>query len=1207
MKSFTPSCRSLLGCLLFLIAAIGTQAQETNPQALTGLLDRIGGTGTADRFVTVVDPSLSTNKRDVFIITADNGKPCIKGNTVLAAATGINWYLNHHARVNLAWNRLTADLSGVSLPVPEGQERHTCNADYRYYLNYCTFSYSMSTWTWERWQQEIDWMALHGINMPLQIVGLDAVWFNLLTKDLGYSAAEAGKFVAGPCFQAWWGMNNLEGWGGPNPEWWYRRQETLARNILARQRELGMQPVLPGYSGMVPSDIASKGYSANNQGNWCTFVRPYILDPNSEAFADISAKYYKRLEELMGTSAYYSMDPFHEGANTSGIDVPAAYARIAKAMTDANSKGKWVIQFWQWSGAQYNVLSNVAKGKLIVLDLFSDAHTHFGDYQGHDAVYCMLPNFGGRTGLFGRLTKIMREYFSQKRSYSNIKGIGATPEAIEQVPVLYDALFELPWRTTAPNAKSWLADYTVSRYGAENADAQAAWEKIRNSALNCETTLQGPHEAVLCGRPALQIGSVSSWGGTGIFYDPQEVADAAFRLLKAREALDGENYSYDLTDFTRQALTDFGYYLLKAVKAAHDGGNATQYATCRDAYLQLILDVDELLCTNPGFMLGRWTKMARGIADEAEGTTAADREWLELDNARTLITTWGNRAASENGGLRDYSYREWGGMMKDFYYERWKTFFANLDAGKAQPDWFQNDWNWAHNASLQYSAVPVGNTADVAERLLGKYFLHFALPDGTAYHAYRYMSGDAAGVLQFSAFRGQKFTVPLETLPEGVGAQLGIDFNNDGLVEESETATGLSCSIPANVLTGRLRARLMLTDGTEVAFTLLVRDEVSADRTVTVRSADETQGKVAIKGSRELTVTNRDDVSISATPTPGYNFLQWTDAAGGTVSTEREYTYMGAQDETFTAHFMQDKWGAPEEDLSERATIDSYGQYLSLIEVTQNGGEPQQLYATAACPETLFQTTKVVNAPKGSQMIVHWTGKGGMGYCNLSAYMDLNADGDFDDKGEMLKAEGTKNSAANDQLNDYTLTIRLPYDTPEGVTHVRLRFDSAWKTGYGANGAMPAKEATTRMIYDIPVLVTAHAATPCTVTVKSGSATQGTVDANGQPDTYTYAPGEEVVLRCYPAAGYVLNYWRDSYNRRVPAEWTDGNFLRFRAPESQTYTAIFKKDTQSGLHEATTEREDTAKAAVFSLNGTRSRQQKRGEVYVRKGRKFIAE
>ena len=299
---FAPRWRTVWLCLLLLVGQCVAKAATTNPEAISQLLNRIGGDGTADRFVTVVDASLSTDGNDVFVLTSHDGKPCIKGNTTLSVATGINWYLNHVAHVNLTWNNLTTNLAAVSLPAPAQEERHDCHADYRYYLNYCTFSYSMSTWTWERWQQEIDWMALHGINMPLQIVGLDVVWYKLLTQDLGYTEAEANNFIAGPCFQAWWGMNNLEGWGGPNPAWWYTRQEQLCKKILERQRELGMEPVLPGYSGMVPSDITTKGYTANNQGNWCSFVRPYILDPNSQAFTDITAKYYARLAEVMGMS-----------------------------------------------------------------------------------------------------------------------------------------------------------------------------------------------------------------------------------------------------------------------------------------------------------------------------------------------------------------------------------------------------------------------------------------------------------------------------------------------------------------------------------------------------------------------------------------------------------------------------------------------------------------------------------------------------------------------------------------------------------------------------------------------------------------------------------------------------------------------------------------------------------------------------------------
>ncbi len=1153
----TTFYQRLTATLAVLIAWTFTaSAAETNPKAVTELLARV--TNAADCFVTVLDEDLTDNTgAEVFVISSSDGKPCIKGTTVSALTTGINWYLNHYAHVNLAWNQLTTDLSSTVLPVPATDETHSAMVDYRYYLNYCTFSYSMSTWTWERWQQEIDWMALHGINMPLQIVGLDVVWKDLLTKDLAYTDAEANEFIAGPCFQAWWGMNNLEGWGGPNPDWWYDRQRDLCEKILVRERELGMQPVLPGYSGMVPSDIGEKGYSAKNQGLWCNFVRPYILDPNSSAFADIAAKYYARLAEVMGTSEYYSMDPFHEGANTEGIAVASAYKAIAKAMYAARSDAKWVIQSWQWNSDQRQVLSQVEKGRLIVLDLFSDAHSSFDSYEGHDAVYCMLHNFGGRTGFYGRLSKVMTDFFTQRNAYANIKGIGATPEGIEQTPVLYDALFELPWRTSAPDPATWLKDYTVARYGVENADVQTAWEKLRTSSLNCESTLQGPMEAVLCARPALSVNAVSSWGGTDIFYDAQEVARAAHLLLYA--SLSGENYTYDLADISRQALTDYGYYLLKAVNEAYSSGDKTAYGQRRDLYLQLILDLDSLLNTNRNFMTGRWIQMARRIADEAAGTTSADRQWLELDNARTLITTWGDRSQSESGGLRDYSYREWGGMMKDYYYARWKTFFDNLEAGASQPDWFATDWAWAHNAELDYTDVPSGETAKVARTLLDKYFVDYTSDDGTHYYIYRGFDQDYTKTLSASAYRGETFACPVTDLPDGVTATMGIDFNNDGLISDAEKQETLAALIPTDAVTGKVKAQLSLSDGTTVSFSVVLTDHITEPRVVSVVTADATQGTVAIDGAETTTVTNTESVTLLATPAAGFDFRQWTDATGQVISTDNPYTYYGKDAAEFTAHFIINKWGVPEEDLSEWSTINDYGQYLTEMTLTQNGQDAVSVYSADACPENLFVTTQIVSVPAGSQFVLSWkdAGTGGMSYCRLSAYADLNSDGDFEDSGELLAVMGEKNTT-NAGLSEGSLTVLLPYEIPKGITHVRLRFDGAWMGGQDAEtDAMPADAKTMRMVYDVPVQVTTAAEQACTVTVKSDNPKAGTVDANGQPDTYTYAAGEQVVLRAYPAEGWQLDYWTDSHGRHVPTDWQDGNSLRFFAPESGTYTAHF--------------------------------------------------
>lgn len=1138
--------------LAFLLVPPLSAAEQLNPDALTALLTRIGGSGAAERFTTAVDPALAAGGKEVFVITSAQSKPCVKGSTVTAAAAGINYYLNHYASVNLAWNRLTTDLSAVALPVPATEEVHTCSADYRYYLNYCTFSYSMSTWTWERWQREIDWMALHGINMPLQIVGLDAVWYNLLTKKYAYTPDEASAFIAGPCFQAWWGMNNLEGWGGPNPAWWYARQSELAKKILARERELGMQPVLPGYSGMVPSDFAQKtGHTANNQGNWCNFVRPYILDPNSAAFSEMATAYYAELTTLMGTSAYYSMDPFHEGANTQGIDVPSAYKKIAQAMYAANPAAKWVIQFWQWSGAQYNVLSQVDKGRLVVLDLFSDAHTHFGDYQGHDAVWCMLPNFGGRTGFFGRFNTVCQNYFTDCAAHSNIKGIGATPEAIESMPVLYDLLFELPWLSAQPDAKLWMHDYANRRYGAPSEPAAAAWEKLRTSALDCRTSLQGPHEAVVCARPSLTVGAVSSWGGTDIFYDAQEMTAAAHLLLSA--SLSGENYSYDLTDIARQALTDYAYRLLAAVRAAKNEGNAPAYEARRDAFLQLVLDLDELLSTNSEFMLGRWTTLARGIADEAAGTTEADRRWLELDNARTLITTWGDRAQANGGGLRDYSYREWGGMLRDFYYPRWQKYFA---APEENHDWFAFEWEWAHDPARAYSATPVGSTAEVAQRLLQKYFL--ALPQQAgSYYADRLMPSDLRTAVQCNAYRGTLHTAPC-TLPQGVTAQLAVDLDGDGTYAPSEQVEGTAIQIPADAVTGRVKATLVLSDGTQLTYALTLMDEISAPRVVTVASAAPAEGSAEIVGTGgQTSVNNAEPVALLASPAAGYDFSHWSDAAGATISTANPYTYYGEAAATFTAHFVINKWGAPAEDMTDINDIRSFSQYASTISVEQNG-DAHTLLSASACPERLFNTVpQRITAARGSSFEVNWTDAGGLQYTYLSAYIDLNGDGEFTGADELLASRGNHGSTSAAPCAG-PLSVTLPFDMPLGITHLRLRFDGAWKPDFDpTTGAYAAKATANRPVYDILVEVTDVAPYACTVSVASANEKQGTVDANGQEATYTYRPDETVILRAYPAAGYRLDHWEDALGRALPKAWMEENKIAFRPYDNTSVRAVF--------------------------------------------------
>ena len=338
---------------------------------INGLLERIDK-GASKKFIIEQVKS----DKDFFELDQRKDKVVIRGNNYVSIATGVNWYFKYHAGIHLSWNGMRAKLP-TQLPKVTVKERHETDLKLRYNLNYCTYSYSMAFWNWERWEQEIDWMALHGINLPLAVVGQECVWFNML-KKLGYSKDEINKFIAGPAFLAWWEMNNLEGWGGPNPDSWYTQQEALQKKILKRMREYGIDPVFPGYSGMVPHNASQKlGLDLAETPLWNGFTRPAFLLPTDPRFEEISSLYYKELEALFGKANYYSMDPFHESKTVGKANFDEAGKAIMKAMKKVNPKAVWVLQAWS-ENPRDEMIENLYKGDLLILDLFSECRPMWG-------------------------------------------------------------------------------------------------------------------------------------------------------------------------------------------------------------------------------------------------------------------------------------------------------------------------------------------------------------------------------------------------------------------------------------------------------------------------------------------------------------------------------------------------------------------------------------------------------------------------------------------------------------------------------------------------------------------------------------------------------------------------------------------------------------------------------------------------------------
>ena len=213
---------------------------------------------------------------------------------------------------------------------------------------------------------------------------------------------------------------------GPVHDLCFEERTQLARRNHLIMKKLGMQPVLPGYSGMVPTDIKKYDPEAEiiPQGTWGGMQRPAMLKTDTETFSRYAQMFYKAQKEVFGDAMYFAADPFHEGGVTGGMSPRMISATVLKEMLKANPNAVWVIQSWEQKPSSELLagLSDVENGKkhAVILDLYAEKkpnyrngkpgnkrHGYSPEFDGTPWVYCMLNNFGGRLGLHGHLDNMV--------------------------------------------------------------------------------------------------------------------------------------------------------------------------------------------------------------------------------------------------------------------------------------------------------------------------------------------------------------------------------------------------------------------------------------------------------------------------------------------------------------------------------------------------------------------------------------------------------------------------------------------------------------------------------------------------------------------------------------------------------------------------------------------------------------------------------
>ncbi len=557
---------------------------------------------------------------------------------------------------------------------------------------------------WERWEKEIDRMALYGVNMPLATVASEAIAERVWLR-MGLNKEEIREFFTAPAHLPWHRMGNLNKWDGPLSDTWQQNQIALQHQILTRMRELGMQPIAPAFAGFVPEGFVQKHpdtqFRHMRWGGFDEEYNAYVLPPDSPFFEEIGKLFVEEWEKEFGENTYYLSDSFNEmELPIDKEDKEAKYKLLAeygetiyKSITAGNPDAVWVTQGWTF-GYQHSfwdkeslkaLLSNVPDDKMIIIDLGNDYpkwvwnteqtwKVHDGFY-GKKWIFSYVPNFGGKNTMTGDLDMYASSSVKAlcAANKGNLIGFGSAPEGLENNEVVYELLADMGWSSDSIDLDDWMKIYCEARYGGYPDAMEEAWKLFRKTAYSS-----------LYSYPRFTWQTVIPDQRRISKIDLSDDYLQAIRLYAscADELKSSELYRNDLIEFVSYYVAAKAENFYK--QALKDDSENRVLAAQRNLQqtVDLLMDVDRLLASHPLYRLEEWVELARN-----SGTTLQEKDAYEA-NAKRLITSWG-------GIQEDYAARFWSGLIKDYYIPRIQLYFTK-DRDKIrewEEQWITSPWS----------------------------------------------------------------------------------------------------------------------------------------------------------------------------------------------------------------------------------------------------------------------------------------------------------------------------------------------------------------------------------------------------------------------------------------------------------------------------------------------------------------------------------
>jgi len=607
----------------------------------------------ADRFSIKTIPAVDNH--NVYEIEAVDGLIQLSGDSNISLAMAYYRYMKDYCGVCMT-HCGDYSFNVENAPLPDKKIIEIILQDKRIALTPSMQSNTACYWDWDRWEREIDFMAMRGINMPYISVGVQAViYYSLLEMNINEDLALAA--ISAPTYFDKQQSGCISGYM-PSPSVEYIEQsKILGKKIFDREVSYGMTPILQGYWGHVPYIFgASTGNKLLHSKEWYGFTRTYFLKPWENTFEAYGRIFLDKQRKLLGESCYYSFDAFCEH------EIPSAKSKyinnLAKVVDRLHSEISDSYTLITRPSINHKLLSEFSKNNiLLIIEENEDVIPGYSYVLGNKA------HLADRTVLEGSLKKLAEfSYSDEVTKKPGLCGLALTSEGYAQNPMYYDLAFDMMTAQKDVNLDDFISSYASRRWGSDYKEVA----KILSET--CYGDYDIPHlGSAVAARPAVLLNHTAPYDIVTTPYDNKELLRAVEILIK--NEIESDAYLYDVCDILRQVLSNLSLDTFDKAIERYKKHDADLYEKHSNNFLEILSDLNRLLLTRPEFSLKARVDSARALAKTDE-----EKNFYEVI-ALSQISIYGH---IDKAQLYDYAWKEWGGFVDTYYAVRWRKFFELL-------------------------------------------------------------------------------------------------------------------------------------------------------------------------------------------------------------------------------------------------------------------------------------------------------------------------------------------------------------------------------------------------------------------------------------------------------------------------------------------------------------------------------------------------